>query len=138
MSDFRLTQKQIDRLRSLDDWEEDWEGTLKLIHSFGIDLIEWDLAWFMDKFLIEEQWRLWRESDAEWHRKYEERKGKHAGYSSATEPVVGNKYHLTWAHRGCVWILKEVLPNGKCKLMTPKTKKILTANTADLLNLRNK
>ena len=52
-------------------------------------------------------------------------------------PIVGRKYHLTWAQRGCVWILKEINTDGvRCLLQTPRTKKYLVANLSDLRHTR--
>lgn len=127
---YTLTRNQAAILAER-NWEKDYEGTLKLIHSFGVDLIEWDLPWFMEKIVPQEHARHLQEER-------DRKKGFNAEYSKVNIPEVGKKYHLAWAHKGCVWKLHKLLPNGKCQLMTPKTKKILTANTADLLNLRGK
>ncbi len=50
---------------------------------------------------------------------------------------LGQKYHLSWAQPGCVWILKGIGSTGEVLLETPKTRKQLTAKAADL-RLTNK
>ena len=47
-------------------------------------------------------------------------------------PILGRKYHLSWAsNRGMVWVLHQVM-NDKVILKTPRTHKQLIANTKDL------
>ena len=51
--------------------------------------------------------------------------------------VIGRKYHLSWAYKGAVFILKEVYQfKGTCKLQTPKTKKIRIEPIENLRELR--
>lgn len=131
---YKLTRKQIVQLLKL-DWEEDWEKTLKLIHNFGNkSLLVYDLPWFMEKLVPHEAAKLNISLDQKYP---EDKKADRADFDKVVKPKIGKSYHLAWAHKGCVWVLKEILDNGKCKLMTPKTKKILIGNVADLLNVRN-
>ncbi len=124
---FKLTRKQIIQLLKL-DWEEDWEKTLKLIHFFGNkSLLVYDLPWFMEKFVPHEAAKL---------KIPQSQKTDKADFDKVTNPKIGKSYHLAWAHRGCVWILKDILSDGKCKLETPKSKKTLIGNVADLRNVR--
>lgn len=55
-----------------------------------------------------------------------------------TKPTPGNKYHLAWAYKACVWILVEICPDNPLKgvVMTPKTKKksIIWLSDLRLLN----
>jgi len=52
------------------------------------------------------------------------------------EPIIGKKYHVSWAHPGCVWILKEI--NGdKCVMKTSRTKNLITVDKKDLRGLRS-
>lgn len=125
---FKLTRNQVRALCRL-DWEEDYEKTLKMIRSWGIDLIEWDLRWFMEIFLFQELIR----HDTE---KMNREKSEAAKFPKPDKYQIGSKYHLAWAHRGCVWKLKALMPDGRCVLETPKTKKTLIANQADLLQVR--
>ena len=48
-----------------------------------------------------------------------------AGNPKTENPTTGNKYHLAWAHKGCVWILIGICEDNPLKgvVMTPKTKK---------------
>lgn len=52
------------------------------------------------------------------------------------ELKIGQKYHVSWAAKGCVWVLKGFVNNNQVELQTPKTKrKIYTnVNTLRLLN----
>lgn len=129
MNMYRLTQNQINSLTSGKHWEEKEEHVLKLLRSFGIHIVPYDLEWFMEKFVPAEQARITKEI-------MEARRSDKQGYAKVDNPVIGEKYHLAWATNGCVWKLIELLPNGKCIMITPKTKKRITANISDLLHLR--
>jgi G:T-mismatch repair DNA endonuclease (very short patch repair protein) len=56
-------------------------------------------------------------------------------YIEVTNPIVGSKYHLSWAGHGCVWRLKEIKGEW-VKLETPKTRKERWAKRADLRHVR--
>lgn len=136
---YKLEQDEIDRLVLYDwenDWESDWDRSLQFIRSFGIDIPLCDLPWFFEKFLPDEQQRLSKKHPKSEPAPSKAKTAGQNGYSVPKSPEVGRKYHLSWAHRGCVWKLKELLPEGRCILMTPKTKKTIIAKTADLLNLK--
>lgn len=48
------------------------------------------------------------------------------------EPLVLNKYHLSWAsNRGMVWVLLLIM-GDQCIVQTPKTKRKLTVKIKDL------
>ena len=54
-------------------------------------------------------------------------------YFKVQEPKIGWGYHLNWANRSCVWILRSFdIVDGTCQLETPKTKKKLCAKIDDL------
>lgn len=38
------------------------------------------------------------------------------------DPIIGQPYHLSWAKRGCVWILKSIIGED-CILQTPSRNK---------------
>lgn len=51
-------------------------------------------------------------------------------------PRLGEKYHLCWANRGCVWVLKFIGPDGSFILRTPKTNSRLDAAVKDLRHIK--
>ena len=55
----------------------------------------------------------------------------------ATDPMVGKKYHVAWAHPGCVWVLMAI-DGETCTMKTPKTKKTIKVQKKDLRLLRTK
>ena len=58
-------------------------------------------------------------------------------YEVTNKPEIGNKYHLSWASKGCVWKLVEICAdNIYCYLQTPKSKKIIKAKIVDLRLLK--
>ena len=58
-------------------------------------------------------------------------------YNSVSNPVVGEKYHTTWARKiGMVWRCIEI-QETTVTLQTPKTKKIIPGvKKSDLLHIR--
>jgi hypothetical protein len=47
----------------------------------------------------------------------------------------GEKYHCSWAPRGCVWVFSGLTgSNGEVELFTPKTRKRLVTNRNTLRN----
>lgn len=66
-------------------------------------------------------------------------KAKNADYTVPDKLEIGKSYHLSWAHRGCVWKLIEIKPGGvKAVMRTPKTKKTIEVYVKDILNIRNR
>jgi len=58
-------------------------------------------------------------------------------YKTTTLPVVGNKYHLSWAKPGCVWrLLSFNVGTGNCDLVTIKSRKRISAKISDLRLLK--
>ena len=58
-------------------------------------------------------------------------------YKPTTNPTIGNKYHLQWSYTGCVWRLHSISADGvNCVLITPKTKKKISAKISDLRLLK--
>lgn len=45
---------------------------------------------------------------------------------------IGQKYHVTWAAKGCVFVLKSFLPNWMVEIETPKTKKVHRTSVSSL------
>jgi hypothetical protein len=59
------------------------------------------------------------------------------GYYNVMKPVIGEKYHLCWAKRGCVWRLISFDEDGiHCNLKTPKTGMYFRGKVADLRHIR--
>lgn len=125
-----LSENQISSLTlGKKHWTEKAQHCIKALRSYGFDANEQNIQYFMEVFIPSEE-RLHR------HIRAERRKTENQDYVKVTDPKIGGKYHLSWANRGCVWVLIEFLPNGKCKLRTPKTKRIFIANVNDLYHLK--
>lgn len=45
---------------------------------------------------------------------------------------IGQKYHVIWAAKGCVFVLKSFLPNWMVEIETPKTKKVHRTSISSL------
>jgi len=48
------------------------------------------------------------------------------------ELKIGQKYHVAWAPRGCVWILKGFVGNNQVEMETPKTKRRMQTASSSL------
>ena len=59
-------------------------------------------------------------------------------FSTVSEPVIGQKYHLSWAYKGAIFVLVEIDGNT-IYLDNPKyrRKKLLKAKLSDLRHTRN-
>ena len=69
----------------------------------------------------------------------EKQKAKNADYTVPDKLIIGKSYHLSWAHKGCVWRLVEVSPCGKKAVMiTRKTRKMIEVEVKDILNIRDR
>ncbi len=67
----------------------------------------------------------------------EHKKSVNAGYKGVERLVVGEVYHVIWAHKGCVWKLVSVSSCGNfCTLKTIKTHKELKVKRSDLRHVR--
>lgn len=52
------------------------------------------------------------------------------------QDYIGKKVHLSWARRGCVWVLLGITDNGYCVLETPMTGKLIASLTIHLRKLK--
>lgn len=67
----------------------------------------------------------------------EHKKSVNAGYKEVDTLVIGQVYHVIWAHKGCVWKLVKVSECGNfCTLKTIKTRKELKVKRSDLRHVR--
>lgn len=59
-------------------------------------------------------------------------------YSKVDNPVVGQRYHVAWAKKGCNWKLVEINnDNGTCTLLAPASQKTLeNVKLSDLRHTR--
>lgn len=48
------------------------------------------------------------------------------------ELKIGQKYHVSWAAKGCVWVLKGFYNNGDVDLETLKTKRTIRTASSSL------
>ena len=59
-------------------------------------------------------------------------------FATVSEPVIGQKYHLSWAYKGAIFVLVEI-DGSTIYLDNPKyrRKKLLRAKLSDLRHTRN-
>lgn len=65
---------------------------------------------------------------------------KKVAFAPVIDPLIGMKYHLSWAYSGAVFVLKRIDADGTCYLDNPrhKRKELLRAKVSDLRHLRTK
>jgi len=51
------------------------------------------------------------------------------------QPIQGEKYHTSWAKRGCVWKFTGFDAGGMCLLETPKSRKLIKTSITSLRHI---
>ena len=140
-----LTKNQIFQLTDgKKHWSERKKHLINLAKNFGIIINnDKELQYLIEVHCINEHKRL----NAEFMQKSKEGILKNNytltdvknNFLSVTEPVIGKKYHISWAYSGAVFILKNI-ENDICYLDNPKHKRksLLICKLSELRELRNK
>lgn len=144
----RLTQNQIFRLTDgKKHWSKKTNHIMTLIRSFQIPVTEDQLPWFMDIFIPQEEKRIQREyynksQTGEIRSKFTPTDVK-GDFPPIQNPIVGMKYHISWAHSGAVFKLIEI-KGDTCYVDNPKYGRekqglpLLKCKTSELRGLRKK
>lgn len=146
----KLTKKQVYALApTKKHWSEKKEFYIKLIKNFGYTILPEQLEYFLEVIVPNEKARFDKEEKEKQKQFFiDSQSGKikshltptdiKGDFSIVTEPVIGNKYHISWAFSAAVFVLKEI-KNGICYLDNPKYKRktLLTCKLSELRNLRS-
>lgn len=140
-----LTKHQIFRLTDgKKHWSERKQHLIKLAKNFGIIINnDEELKHLIEVHCVNELRRL----NNEFMRKSKEGilvnnytlTDVKNNFLPVTEPIIGKKYHISWAYSGAVFVLKNI-KNDICYLDNPKHKRktLLTCKLSELRELRNK
>lgn len=139
----RLTKKQIcSLLDGKKHWSEKKGHLIKLARNFGIVInTDEELQYLIEKHCdnewkrIEKQFFIDSQSGKRMtHLTPTDVKG---GFTTITNPVIGVKYHISWAFSGAVFVLRKV-EGDICYLDNPKNKRgtLLTCKLSELRGLR--
>jgi hypothetical protein len=149
----KLTKKQIDRIEmdlllGKKHWTQKVKHALGIIKPFYKEITEDQLPLFLEDYVPAERERIKKEfmensRTGKINTKYTPTDVSNTiggGYfSTIKNPVIGVKYHLSWAYKGAVFVLKAIEGNY-CYLDNPRMprKELLKAKVEDLRSLRKK
>lgn len=140
-----LTQNQIESLLSgKKHWSEKKQHLTKLAKNFGIIITsDEELQYLIEIHCPNEEKRIKlkffldsQSGKIKTHLTPTDIKGD---FYKITRPVIGIKYHISWAFSGAVFVLKKI-EDGICYLDNPiyKRKELLKCKVEDLRGLRKK
>jgi len=137
-----LTQNQILVLTSgKKHWSKKIPFLMSRIISFGNKITEEDLPYFMDVYIASEDKRIRREyfnksQTGEIKTKFTptDIDGR---FIPVDKPEIGKKYHISWAFKGAVFVLKKI-EGDVAYLDNPKHKRseLLKCNLSELRHTR--
>ncbi len=151
----KLTKKQLEKceydLKKGKGWRNKKEHCLRILNQWNLldrKLEDSDLEWFFERFVPMERSRINREL----HNRYQsgdligsktptDLPGRSTGFNIVTCPRLGQKYHVSWAYRGALFVLEQLDPDGvHGYLNNPKNKrkKLLKVKLEDLRHLKGK
>jgi Asp-tRNA(Asn)/Glu-tRNA(Gln) amidotransferase C subunit len=139
-----LTRHQIFVLTSgKKHWSKKKKFLLERILSFGNKITEDDLQYFMEDYIPSEEKRI----RVDYFRKSQtgEKITKFTptdvdgSFSVPDKPIIGKRYHISWAFKGAQFILKKV-EGDYAYLDNPRNKRatLLKCKVSELRNLRGK
>lgn len=141
-SGVKLSQKQIYALtEGKKHWSTKEQYLIKLIKNFGYTVTPEELGYFIEVVVPQEQARIKKQffidsqtGKRKTHLTPTDIKGD---FTKITNPVIGVKYHISWAFSGAVFKLVKV-EGDTCYLDNPKYKRetLLKCNVSELRGLR--
>lgn len=139
----QLTQKQIFALTDgKKHWTEKKKHISQLAKSFGIFLSsDEDMHYLMEVHCQNEEKRIKRQymEDSKTGKRltvYTPTDVK-GGFNAVKCPIIGKRYHLSWAYSGSLFVLKKI-DGEKCYMDNPKypRQQLLECNLVDLRETR--
>lgn len=148
----KLTKRQLQAIKSeafltKKKWTDKKEHVLKLIRNFDKSVTLENLQHYLEVHVPSEEKRI----HAEYFQKCQTgviisnitptdvADRTNQVFKKVDRPNIGNKYHLSWAFKGAVFVLKSVDQDGiHCYLDNPKHKRkdLLKAKIADLRHVK--
>ena len=140
----QLTQNQINALKGGKHWSEKVKHLTKLAKNFGIIISnDEELKHLIEIHVPNEEKRLkqkfFQDSKSGKIKTYLTPTDVKGYFPKITTPVIGVKYHISWAFSGAVFVLKKI-ENDTCYLDNPKHKRnqLLTCKVSELRGLASK
>jgi hypothetical protein len=148
----KLTKKQINRIEvdlllGKKHWSTKIPHAIGIIKTFYKEITPSELEWFLELYVPAEKKRLHQEfmsksASGELHNKFtptDVSRDLGNEFDVVIDPVIGVKYHLSWAYKGAVFVLKHV-EGDHCYLDNPKhpRKQLLKAKIIDLRGLNKR
>ena len=138
-----LTQKQIYQLtEGKKHWSEKKQHLIKLAKNFGITITnDEELKYLIEVHCINEDKRIRKQffidSQTGKRRNHLTPTDVKGDFTKIIRPVIGVKYHISWAFSGAVFVLKKI-EGDTCYLDNPKYKRtrLLTCKVSELRGLR--
>lgn len=142
----KLTKKQVQTLmcecsNTKRHWTDKKPHIINIIKTFGYNISELELDYFINVHLKNEHDRLKKQYFID------SQTGKiktnltptdiKGTFTKVESPIIGKKYHISWAFSGAVFILKSI-DGDVCYLDNPKypRSKLITCKISELRNLR--
>ena len=148
----KLTKKQVeaielDLLYGKKHWSEKITHAIGVIKSFYKEIDASNLKWFLEVYVPSEKKRLHQEfinksATGELHNKYTPTDVANSlgrNFEIVESPITGNKYHLSWAFKAAVFVLKRI-EGQYCYLDNPRNprKELLRAKVTDLRHVNKR
>jgi len=148
----KLNKKQIDRIEvdlllSKRHWSTKIPHAISIIKTFYKEITPSELEWFLEHYVPAEKKRLHQEfmsksATGELHNRFtptDVSRELGSEFNIVVKPLIGAKYHLSWAYKGAVFVLKSI-DGDYCYLDNPKhpRKELLKAKITDLLGLNKR
>ena len=141
-STVKLSQKQIWQLTDgKKHWSTKEQYLIKLIKNFGYVVTPEQLGYFIEFVVPKEQARIKKQffidSQTGKRKTYLTPTDVKGDFTKITNPVIGVKYHISWAFSGAVFKLVKV-EGDTCYLDNPKYKRetLLKCKVSELRGLR--
>ena len=146
----KLTRKQLaliqtELIYSKRNWRDKIPHALKILRNFYRDIDISNIEWYLEVYVPSEDKRIKKEfmqksSIGELHNKYTPTDVSNTlgrNFTPVISPIVGEKYHVSWAFKGAVFTLKRI-EGEYAYLDNPKHKRkvLLKVLIQDLRNLK--
>lgn len=136
-----LTRNQIRSISGGKHWSEKKEFIIKRVRSYGIQITEDHLYYFMEVYVPSEQKRINRNHWA--NQMSGKKKTRYTptdikeGFDKVAKPQIGKYYHVSWAFSGAIFVLKRIEhPYGYLDNPKNKRKELLRVRLEDLRHTR--
>jgi hypothetical protein len=109
----KLTKKQVftvqTQLLSGKPWRKKVKTCIGLIKGFYRDINEENLEWFLEVYIPSEIQKYRKEEIDKWKNDTPDKANKNGiKFAVVENPTIEQKYHVSWANKGSVFVLKSI------------------------------